>query len=119
MTTDARHFRERILAGELLLGVFVDSGSVVATEIAASAGYDWLIVDLEHGVLGTTPAFHQLQAVAAGPTVPLVRVPHPRSELIGWVLDAGARGVMVPRSETVDDVRAAEAATRYAGGRGA
>ena len=46
-------------------------------------------------------------------------MPSPRSDLAGWALDAGAAGIVVPRSETVDDVRAAVAATRYAQTRGA
>src|SRR4051795_7477668 len=99
--------------------MFVDSGSPVAAEVVGGAGFDWVVVDLEHGVLGPVAAVAQLQALAASPTAALVRVPSPRSDLIGWVLDAGAAGVMVPRVETVEDVGAAVAAPRYARSRGA
>src|SRR4051794_38760450 len=111
--------RDRLQRGDVLSGAFVDSGSVVAAEVVAGAGFDWVVLDGEHGALGTAGLFSLLQAVASTGAAPVVRVPHPRSELIGWVLDAGASGVMVPRAETLEDVRAAVAATRYAEGRGA
>ena len=114
-----RDLRRRILDRELLLGMFVDLGSPVTAEIAAGAGFDWLVLDAEHGALGPSPLFGQLQAVAASRAAPFVRVPSPRSDLMGWALDAGAAGIVVPRSETVDDVQQAVAATRYAATRGA
>ena len=116
---DATPLRRRILDRELLLGMFVDLGSPVTAEIAAGAGFDWLVLDAEHGALGPAPLFGQLQAVAAGSAAPFVRVPSPGSELMGWALDAGAAGIVVPRSESVADARAAVAATRYASTRGA
>lgn len=111
--------RRRILARELLLGMFLDLGSPVTAEIAAGAGFDWLVLDAEHGALGPAPLYAQLQAVAPGTAAPFVRVPSPRSDLAGWALDAGAAGIVVPRSETVEDVLAAVAATRYSASRGA
>jgi 4-hydroxy-2-oxoheptanedioate aldolase len=111
--------RDRILARELLLGMFLDLGSPVTAEIAAGAGFDWLVLDAEHGALGPAPLFGQLQAVASGTAAPFVRIPSPRSDLAGWALDAGAAGIVVPRSDTVEDVRAAVSATRYGASRGA
>lgn len=115
----ATDLRERILAGELLLGMFLDLGSPVSAEIAAGAGFRWVVLDAEHGALGQASLFGQLQAVAGGTAAPFVRVPSPRSELTGWALDAGAAGIVVPRSETVEDVLTAVAATRYSATRGA
>jgi 4-hydroxy-2-oxoheptanedioate aldolase len=115
----ARQLRRRILDRELLLGMFVDLGSPVTAEIAAGAGFDWLVLDAEHGALGSAPLFGQLQAMAGRSTAPFVRVPSFGSDLIGWALDAGAAGIVVPRSQGVADARAAVAATRYAAGRGA
>src|SRR4051794_28647062 len=112
-------FADRLRAGERLLGTFVDSGSVVAAEVVAGAGFDWIVIDGEHGALGTAGVFGLLQVVAGTGAAPFVRVPSPRSDVIGSVLDGGAAGIMVPRSESVEDVRAAVAATRYAEGRGA
>jgi 4-hydroxy-2-oxoheptanedioate aldolase len=96
--------RARIEAGEELLGTFLDLGSPVAAEIAAGTGFDWLVLDLEHGVGGREATLGQLHA-ARVPT--LVRVPSATSEDLGWVLDAGAAGVVLPRVEGIDDAASA------------
>lgn len=81
--------------------------------IAASAGFDALYVDLEHSPLSLeTAAMICTVAHEAGVT-PLVRVPGPRSELIGRVLDAGARGVIVPHVDDAEAARAGVAAALY------
>jgi 2-keto-3-deoxy-L-rhamnonate aldolase RhmA len=108
-------FPERIRAGETLLGTFLDLGSPLAAEIAASAGFDWLVIDLEHGAGDRDATLGQLHAA----TVPvLVRVPSPDSELIGWVLDFGAAGIVAPRVQGPEDAARAVAATSFASGRG-
>ena len=107
--------RERIEAGEELHGTFLDLGSPLAAEIAAGAGFDWLVLDLEHGAGGREATLAQLHAAR----VPvLVRVPSARSDELGWVLDAGAAGVVVPRVAGPDEAAAAVDRTRYAAGRG-
>lgn len=107
--------RERIRAGETLVGTFLDLGAPLAAEIAGTAGADWVVVDLEHGAGGRDATLGQLQAAG----VPaLVRVPSPASELVGWALDLGAAGVVIPRVEGAPDAARAAAATRYAAGRG-
>ena len=44
-----RSFRDRTLAGETLFGLFLDLGSAASAEVCGAVGYDWLLVDLEHG----------------------------------------------------------------------
>lgn len=117
-TTNYGTFRRRTLNGELLLGAFLDLGSSTSTDIVAGTGFDWLVIDMEHGSLGRDAALTQVRAAGDRGAV-LVRVPSPSSDLIGWSLDAGAVGVVVPRVETLDEVRLAEAATRFAAARGA
>jgi 4-hydroxy-2-oxoheptanedioate aldolase len=107
--------RRRMLAGEPLAGTFLDLASPLAAEITGRAGFDWLMLDLEHGAGGRPETLAQLQAAPA-PVV--VRVPHGGSEEIGWVLDHGAAGVLVPRVQGLREAARAEAATRYAGARG-
>ena len=107
--------RRRIEAGEELHGTFLDLGSPVAAEIAAAAGFDWLVLDLEHGAGARDATLAQLHAAR----VPvLVRVPSARSEELGWVLDFGAAGVVIPRVEGAQEAAAAVARTRYEDGRG-
>src|SRR5437867_2735419 len=67
-------FRERLLAGELLVGCFLNTGSAVAAEICAHAGFDWLLFDLEHGSASEAHLLPQLQAAAASGVTALVRV---------------------------------------------
>ena len=107
--------RRRMRSGEPLLGTFLDLGSALAAEITAGAGFDWLIVDLEHGAGGREATLAQLQAARA-PVI--VRVPSADSEETGWVLDHGGAGVLVPRVQGIRDAARADAATRYDGARG-
>ena len=107
--------RRRLSGSEELLGTFLDLGSALAAEITAGAGFDWLVVDLEHGAGGREATLAQLQAARA-PVI--VRVPSADSEEIGWVLDHGAAGVLVPRAHGIREAARAVAATRYAGSRG-
>ena len=90
--------RRRMQSGEPLLGTFLDLGSALAAEITAGAGFDWLVVDLEHGAGGREATLAQLQAARA-PVI--VRVPSADSEEAGWVLDHGAAGVLVPRVQGI------------------
>jgi 2-dehydro-3-deoxyglucarate aldolase/4-hydroxy-2-oxoheptanedioate aldolase len=111
--------RERVLAGETLVGAFVNLGAPAAAELLARAGFDWLIVDLEHGA-GTEAALAaQLYAIeSAGElggrsTAALVRPEEGVRLRIGRALDAGAEGVMIPRIETVEEVRRVVSWLRY------
>ena len=91
------NLRARIQAGETLLGTFLGLGSPTAAEICGRAGFDWVIIDLEHGAGSESELLANLHAVASTPTTALVR---PRSAdrlRIGRVLDLGAHGVMIPR----------------------
>src|SRR5438105_14323374 len=90
-------FRQRVRAGEVLLGTFLQLGSPVATEITAQAGFDWLRVNLEHGAGSEATLLGDLQAMNASSIGALVRVEVGERLRIGRALDAGANGVMVPR----------------------
>jgi 4-hydroxy-2-oxoheptanedioate aldolase len=111
---------ERLSNGETLFGTFANLGSPVSAEICGSAGFDWVLVDLEHGAGTESELLGQLQALGSTPASGLVRVEsHERSRIVR-ALDAGAAGVMVPRVDSADQVAAVVRATRYppAGSRG-
>ena len=97
MTDSGASFRQRVRAQEVLLGTFLQLGSPVATEIAAQAGFDWLLVDLEHGAGSEATLLAHLQAMSASPVGAFVRVERGERLRIGRALDAGATGVVVPR----------------------
>lgn len=100
-------FRERVRGRIPLIGTFLNLGSPLAAEACALAGFDWLLVDLEHGGRGEDGTLGQLLAGAAHDVPVLVRVESASRIRAGRVLDAGAAGVMFPRLESVEDVAAA------------
>lgn len=105
--------RERICQGHVLTGTFLNLGSAIAAEICGNAGFDWVVVDLEHGSGTEAELIGQLQALSGTVAVGLVRVESHERSRIGRVLDAGAAGVMVPRVETGEEAQAVASAMRY------
>jgi 4-hydroxy-2-oxoheptanedioate aldolase len=107
------NLRARIHAGETLFGTFLGLGSPTAAEICARAGFDWVIIDLEHGAGSESDLLANLHAVETTPTTALVR---PRSAdrlRIGRVLDLGAHGVMIPRIDVPAQAAEAISFIRY------
>jgi 4-hydroxy-2-oxoheptanedioate aldolase len=78
------------------IGMWVCSGSALVAEICAGSGLDWLLIDMEHAPNGVESVLAQLQAVAAYPIIPVVRVPANDPVVIKQVLDLGAQNVLVP-----------------------
>lgn len=110
---DGGRLRRRVLAGETTLGTFVGTASAVTGEVCAAAGFDWLLVDLEHGA-GGEDQVRGLVPVAAAYGVPtIVRVESAARIRIGRVLDLGAAGVMLPRLNSAAEVALALAHLRY------
>jgi 4-hydroxy-2-oxoheptanedioate aldolase len=106
-------FRGRVMGGETLFGLFLDLASPIAAEICARAGYDWLLVDLEHGAATETDLMGLLHAVEAGGSTPIVRPQSGERLRIGRALDLGARGIMVPRLESATEATEAVTFLRY------
>lgn len=96
-----------------LVGMWVCSGSPLVAEICAGAGLDWLLIDMEHSPNGLESVFAQLQAVAAYPATPLVRVPTNEIVTLKGVLDLGAQNILVPMVSSVEEAQAAVEAVRY------
>jgi 4-hydroxy-2-oxoheptanedioate aldolase len=105
--------RRRVLAGEPTLGLWLNFALVTAAEIVARAGYDWVVVDLEHGLGTESAVLAQLAAIQATPTAGLVRVVSSERMRVARPLDLGADGLMIPRLETVAEVRETVSWMRY------
>jgi 2-keto-3-deoxy-L-rhamnonate aldolase RhmA len=105
--------RSRLVAGETLYGTFLGLGSALATEACAVAGFDWLLVDLEHGGGDERALLQQQIAGEAHGMAMFARVESPERIRTGRLLDAGVTGVMFPRLETAGDVRSAVRHLRY------
>jgi 2-keto-3-deoxy-L-rhamnonate aldolase RhmA len=106
-------FRKRVLAREFVCGTFLNLGSPVTVEIAGLAGFDWLLIDHEHGPGGEDTLLHQLQAAAGTPAFPIVRIAINETARFKRALDMGAFGVMVPYVNTAAETKAAVNAMRY------
>lgn len=105
--------KHRLQNGETLLGCFLSLGSPLTAEIMGFAGYDWALIDLEHGAGGEADALPQLQALAGTSAAGIVRVESHARQRAHRVLDFGAHGVMFPRIDTPEEAAAAVAAMRY------
>ena len=105
-------FRERLARREPLLGTLLTLPSPEIAELLAGAGFDWLFIDMEHGLLDFAAVQRMVQAVAS--TCPcLVRVPNNEPIQIGKALDTGADGIIVPHVGTAEEARAAVRAAKY------
>lgn len=100
-------------AGQTTFGAWCSIPSSVATEMVATAGFDYVCVDMQHGAIGYTSAVPMLQAAAARQTPAVVRVPSSDPAVIMKVLDAGAHGVIVPLVSTAEQAERAVSACRY------
>mgnify|MGYP003344980743 CR=1 FL=1 len=102
---DQGEFKARVRAGEVTYGTFIGLASSVAVEVAAIAGLDWVLLDLEHGAGGEAQVGPTVVASGGYGVPTLVRVESKERIRIGRALDAGAAGIMVPRIENADEVR--------------
>ena len=107
-------FRD-VLAGadRTLAGMWVCSGSPLVAEICAGSGLDWLLIDMEHSPNGLDSVLAQLQAVAAYPVTPLVRVPIGDVVAIKQVLDLVAQNILVPMVSSAAEAAEVVEAVRY------
>jgi 2-keto-3-deoxy-L-rhamnonate aldolase RhmA len=108
----AGSLRARILARETVYGTLASAGSAITAEICARAGFDWLIVDLEHGAGTEAELLGQLHAIGDRATA-IVRPQSTERLRVGRALDYGAAGLMIPRLDTVEEVREALSYLRY------
>ncbi len=94
-------------------GIWLSMGSHIVAEIAGLAGFDWVLLDLEHGLGGEGETLHCLQVLARANTAVVVRVPSVHSDLIKRALDFGASAIMVPMVETRDDAEGFVSLLKY------
>lgn len=106
-------FRQALKAARPQIGLWSSLSSSYTVEVIAGAGYDWILLDMEHSPNDLESLLAQLQAAAAYPTTPVVRVPWNDMVTVKRVLDVGAQSLLIPYVCTADEAKAAVAATRY------
>lgn len=118
MPTPTNRFKTAIAHRQAQIGLWLSLGSAYSAEICAGAGFDWLLIDGEHGPNDTLTLLSQLQAVAAySDTHPIARVPMGHGEigemLIKQYLDVGVQTLLVPMVDTADQAARIVRAARY------
>jgi 4-hydroxy-2-oxoheptanedioate aldolase len=106
-------FKRALAAGKPQIGLWLSMTSPVATEVVAGAGFDWVLVDMEHSANDLADVVAHLRATVGGSAEPVVRVPWNEPVLVKRVLDGGARSLLFPFVQSADEARRAVAATRY------
>ena len=107
------HLKAAWRDGRATLGGWLTIDSAFSAELMAHQGFDWLCVDMQHGLIDFGDAVTMLQAISTTDVVPLVRVPWNDPAPIMQALDAGAYGVIVPLVSTAAEAERAVAACRY------
>ena len=100
-------------AGEPVLGAWLAIPNSYVAEAVSRQGFDYVCVDLQHGMIDYPDATELLLAIQAGGSLPIARVPSNDLGAINRMLDAGAMGIIVPLIDSVADVEAAVQACRY------
>ncbi|SRR6056297_2217193 len=101
------------LRDKLLAGTFLNLGSAHTVEIVAGLGFDWLLIDLEHGSGTLADLRGMLQACRGSTAAPVVRIPSVDPDTVKLVMDGGAAGVMFPFVSSVEHAREAIRCMKY------
>ncbi len=105
--------KELLAAGKTVLGAQLRFGSPAIAELFGHAGFDYVLLDSEHAPQTPVGIQQQIQALAATPATPIVRVPKNDADLMRPFLDMGAAGIVVPFVNTAEDARRGAQALRY------
>ena len=109
----SNHFKSALRARQPQLGLWMSLANPYTAEICATAGFDWLLVDGEHGPNDVRSMLAQLQAVAAYPGHAVVRAVSDDVALVKQLLDIGAQTLLIPMIDDAEQARRMVAATRY------
>lgn len=112
MPAPTNTFKARLKTGETQIGLWLGLGEATTAEICAEAGFDWLVIDAEHGPNELRTIRDQLRVID-GKTAPVVR---PRDDDRAWIkqlLDVGAQTLLVPMIESAEQAREAVRSVRY------
>lgn len=105
--------RKRIKAGELTLGSWITIGHPNVAEILANAGFDWLVIDIEHNPINIAMVQNLITTIQSKGVAAFVRVSKNEEVVIKHVLDAGADGIIVPMICSKEDAKLAVDYAKY------
>lgn len=105
--------RQRLAAGDAVVGSWLSLRDFSIAEIMSRAGFDFLVIDLEHAPTSVETAAGLIRIVDLGGCSPLVRLPEFSPALTKQILDAGAHGIIVPDVHSAELARSVVKSTRY------
>ena len=108
----ANILKKKLKKGQVCFGTFIRLGPA-AVEILGHAGWDFVVIDMEHGVFDFTNVEHMVRAARCAGITSLVRVPEPNPSYIMRVVDAGAEGVQIPQVDSAQMAKLVSQAARY------
>lgn len=106
-------FKAALRAGKDQIGLWLGLGETFSAEICAGAGFDWLLIDAEHGPNDLRSILSQLQALAPYPTQAVVRPPQGDHVLIKQLLETGVQTLLIPMVDSAEQARGLVEAMRY------
>jgi 4-hydroxy-2-oxoheptanedioate aldolase len=106
-------FKQRLQSGEAQIGLWLGLADAYCAELAANAGFDWLLIDGEHAPNDLCGMLGQLQAIAPYPSHPIIRPVIGDTALIKQVLDIGVQTLLVPMVESAEQARELVRAIHY------
>ncbi len=107
------HVKKMLLEGKKTAGAWAQISSPLATEIMSQAGFDWLLIDMEHGPGDIPTLLSQMQAMRGSCAIPIVRAPWNDFVILKRILDLGAYGVLIPYVNTQAEAQTAVRACKY------
>lgn len=110
---DIKKLKIYISEKKMTFGSWIQIPNVFTTEIMARSGFDWLAIDLEHGMIDLETVYQLIQVIDYNGVIPLVRLHVNDESTIRRVMDAGAGGVIVPMVNTAEDALKAVNAIKY------
>jgi len=113
-TIQPNGFKRALAEGRQLLGIWIALGDDNVAELCANAGFDWLVIDGEHGPNDLRSVLSQLRAVQGSPTAAVVRLASDDRVMIKQHLDIGVQTLLIPMVESVEQAREVVRSCRYA-----
>lgn len=113
MPAPSNHFKHRLKAGECLHGIWLGFADPYATEMAATAGFDWLLIDGEHAPNDIRSIMAQLAILDGKESAAVVRLPDDDPTRIKQALDIGAQNLLIPMIETAEQAERCIRAAHY------
>jgi len=113
MQTPVNSLKRSLQSGHVQRGIWLTSGTPILAELAGSAGFDWCLIDGEHGPNTVSEMLPQLQALAISGTPAVVRIANAAAWMVKQVLDLGCQTVLVPMVDDAETAQAMAQAMRY------